>query len=328
MQHALATGLWLLGLLAAAAQAPLGRVERLSLFGSEYVRLDHWARANGGQFRWVTWGKEARVTLPSGTTVFRLHSTRVNLRGVETWLSKPIASSGGMLHAAATDFNTTLHPLLFPPKAPAGRVVRTIMLDPGHGGKDPGNKEGRRMEKEYTLILANEVRDLLTRAGFKVLLTRTADTLIERGTRPQMANQRKADLFISLHFNSADGPGGSAVQGAETYSLTPTSASSTHDRSGRVSRSILPGNRQDPRNTLLAWHIQKALVERAGCEDRGMKRARWDVLTTAEMPAALVEAAFMTNPTDARRIYEPAQRRKMAEAIVQGILAYKKTVER
>lgn len=328
MQRALATGLWLLGLLTAAAQAPLGRMERLSLVGTEYVRLDQWARANGGKFNWVTWGREARVTLPAGALTFTLHSTRITLRGIQTWLSKPVAAHGGTLYAAAADLNTTLHPLLFPPRAPAGQVVRTIMLDPGHGGKDPGNKEGRRMEKEYTLLLAREVRDLLVKAGFKVLLTRNADTLLDLETRPDLARRQKADLFLSLHFNSADGPGGAAVQGAETYALTPAWTASTNDPTGRGSKSTQPGNRFDARNTLLAWHIQKALVERGGSEDRGMKRARYAVLKTAEMPAALIEAAFMTHPADARRIYEPAQRRRMAEAIVSGILAYKKTVER
>jgi N-acetylmuramoyl-L-alanine amidase len=101
-----------------------------------------------------------------------------------------VAAHAGTLYAAAVDFNHTLHPLLFPPRAPAGQVVRTIMLDPGHGGKDPGNKEGRRMEKEYTLLLAREVRDLLVKAGFKVLLTRNADTLVDLENRNSPGGRR------------------------------------------------------------------------------------------------------------------------------------------
>jgi N-acetylmuramoyl-L-alanine amidase len=235
---------------------------------------------------------------------------------------------GSSAYVAAADFTGTIHPLRFPPRPALGRPVRTIILDPGHGGKDPGNQEGRRQEKQYTLQLAKDVRDLLTKAGFKVLLTRNSDTYIVPESRPLIARQRGADLLVSLHFNSADGPGGSAVRGAEVYCLTAANAYSTNDRGELGRREWLAGNRNDTRNLQLAYQIQKALVEKAGSEDRGVKRARFAVLKYAEMPAVLVEAAFMTNPGDARKIYDTAQRRALAQAIVDGVQAYKRLTER
>jgi N-acetylmuramoyl-L-alanine amidase len=328
MKFLLNAALLLAGLLTAAAQAPLSRMDRAWMFGAEYVQLDDWARANGGQARWTVPRHEAKVVLPAGSLAVSIDSRKITLKGIEVWLSAPVVLRGASAYVATADLMGTIHPLLFPPRPASGRPVRTIVLDPGHGGKDPGNQEGRRQEKQYTLQLANDVRDLLTKAGFKVWLTRSSDTYIIPESRPQIARQRGADLMISLHFNSADGPGGSAVRGAEVYCLTAANAYSTNDRGELGRRAWLPGNRNDTRNLQLAYQIQRALVEKADSEDRGVKRARFAVLKYAEMPSVLVEAAFMTNPGDARKIYDAAPRRALAQGIVDGVLAYKRLTER
>jgi len=319
-------GLFVSALLA-SAQAPLSRLERVTMFGAEYVRLDDWARANGGQCKWTIPKREARAVTPAGTLAVEVDARKVTLKGVHVWLSAPVVLRGASAWVATADFASTIHPLLFPTRAGAARPIKTIVLDPGHGGRDPGNKEGKRFEKTYTLQLAKEVRDLLTKAGFKVHLTRSWDTSVELNSRPALARQRGGDLFVSLHFNSADGPGAAAAKGAEVYCVTPANAYSTNDRGERGHRETQPGNRHDSRNVQLAYQIQKALVTRAGCEDRGVKRARFAVLRYAEMPAVLIEAAFMTNLADARKIYDPAQRRVLAQSIADGIAAYKRMVE-
>ena len=329
MKFVLNVALWLfVGLVTAAAQAPLSRMDRAWMFGAEYVQLDDWARANGGQVRWIVPRQELRVVLPSGSIGFLVDARRISLKGVHVWLSSPVVLRGTSAYVATADLTGTIHRLLFPPRPAPGRPVRTIVLDPGHGGKDPGNQEGRRQEKQYTLEFAKDVRDLLTKAGFRVVLTRSSDAYLAPESRPQIARQRGADLLISLHFNSADGPGGSAVRGSEVYCLTAANAYSTNDRAEAGRRDWLTGNRNDLRNLQLAYQIQKALVEKAGSEDRGVKRARFAVLKHAEMPAVLVEAAFMTNPGDARKIYDTAQRRALAQAIVDGVQAYKRLSER
>ena len=328
MKLAVHLGLFLAGLMAATVQAASGQPSRASMFGTEYIRLDDWARARGGQVRWVVPKHAAKVTLPAGTLDVTVDSRKVTLKGVNLWLAAPVVLRGTSAYVAQADLTGTIQPLLFPAKLSAARPVKTIALDAGHGGKDPGNLEGKRQEKQYTLLLVKDVRELLIKAGYKVCLTRASDTYIAPEVRPDLARQRGADLFVSLHFNSADAAGAAAVKGAEVFCLTPASAHSTNDRGERGATGAAPGNKHDTRNLLLAYHLQRALIGKAGAEDRGVKRARFAVLKNAEMPAVLIEAAFMTNAGDARKIYDPAQRRVLAQAIVDGIKAYQQAVQR
>jgi len=315
-------------LLAAAAQSQSGRLPRVTLFGNEYVRLDDWARANGGQVRWTVPKRDVKVSLANGSLSLSVDSRKADLRGTQIWLSVPVAFKNGSAYIGAVDVQATLNPVLYPVKSTPGRRLRHIVLDPGHGGRDPGNMEGRRQEKHYTLTFAKELGEMLVKAGFTVSFTRTKDVSLDLPERAAIARRRGADLFLSLHFNSADGPGGAAVKGAETYCMTPARASSTNARGEGAGAGAYPGNRSDAKNMLLAYQIQKSITEKLGVEDRGVKRARFWVLRDAEMPAALIEAGFMTNPSDARRIYEAPLRRQVAQAIVDGVLAYKRLVER
>lgn len=328
MKPAVCFGLLWLGLLTTVAQVPSSRLSRAFLFGSEYVRLDDWARVNGGQVRWTVPRQDIRVTLPSGTLSFSVDSRMASVKGTAVSLSLPVAFRNGYAYVGAVDVNGTLDPLLAPSKNPAGRKVKTIVIDPGHGGKDPGNQEGRRQEKQFTLLFARELRDLLTKAGFNVSLTRSSDVFLEPSDRPELAGRRGADLFISVHYNSVGSTGGSSVNGAETYCMTLPRTSSTNARGEGAGAGAYPGNRFDSRNVLLAYQIQKAITEKTGAEDRGVRRARFAVLRGATMPAVLVEAGFMTNPSDAKRIYDPVQRRQVAQAVVNGVLAYQRLVER
>jgi N-acetylmuramoyl-L-alanine amidase len=294
----------------------------------EYVSLDDWAKANDYQVTWPAPKREIRLANPSGQLEFTVDSRRVNLRGVTVWLSYAIAGRGGRAFISSRDLATAIHPILFPQRLSSARKVRSIVLDPGHGGKDPGNQEGRRKEKDFTLLLANEVAELLTKAGFAVSLTRDRDTFVELPSRPQVANRRNADLFVSLHFNSADGVGGSAVKGVEVFCMTPVRASSTNARGEGSGAGAYPGNRFDQKNALLGYQIQKALSDKGGLEDRGLKRARFAVLRDATMPAVLVEGGFMTSPTDSRRIYDSQQRKRLAQSLVDGIVEYRRLTER
>jgi len=328
MKPLICLGLLMTGLLAGLAQSPSSRIARVMLFGREYVRLDDWARAYGGQVRWSAPKQDVKVTLPSGTLALSVDSRKAMLAGTHIWLSAPVAYKDGLAYIGAIDVVTALNPILSPPRNLTGRKLKHIVIDPGHGGKDPGNQEGRRQEKQFTLLFANELKALLTKAGFSVSLTRTRDSSIDLPERPLVARRRGADLLLSIHFNSADGPGGANVKGAETFCMTPVRASSTNARGEGSGAGAYQGNRNDAKNMLLAYQIQKAITEKAGAEDRGVKRARFWVLRDAEMPAALIEAGFMTNPSDARRIYEAPLRRQTAQAIVDGVLAYKRIVER
>src|SRR6185295_1593608 len=96
----------------------------------------------------------------------------------------------GGAYIPALDLTTTVQPVLFAAKDASAKPIRTIVLDPGHGGKDPGNREGGQQEKKYTLLLANELSGLLKKAGFNVSLTRNYDTFIELEDRATTARRR------------------------------------------------------------------------------------------------------------------------------------------
>ena len=203
------------------------------------------------------------------------------------------------------------------------KTLKTICLDPGHGGKDTGNHTFWHSEKTYTLALASELRDQLQKAGFNVVLTRTKDTYVELSDRVALANRRGADLFVSLHFNATE-TGSTDVEGPETYCITPVGASSTNARGEGSDHGSTVANRNGDESLLFAYQVQKSLVQNLNIEDRGVRHARFAVLCDAKMPAILIEGGYMTHPVEGKKIYDAAYRRQMAQAIVRGILAYQK----
>lgn len=314
-------------LLPVAAQHSLSKLERISISGTEHIRLEDWGRANNFQAMWVVPRQEFKLIRSSATLAFTVDSARMVINGIHVWLSAPVALRNGSAWVAAIDLTTALQPVLFPSKNWGGKTIKTVVLDPGHGGKDPGYHEGKQQEKKYTLLLAKEVSDVLNKAGLKASLTRTSDTALELPSRPDVARRRGADLFVSLHFNSAEGAGGSAVKGAEVYCITPARTSSTNARGEGAGAGAYPGNQFDAKSMLLGYQIQKSLVKNLSVEDRGVRRARFAVLRSAEMPAVLIEGGFMTNPAEGKKISDPAYRHQMAQAIVDGVRAYKNLVE-
>jgi len=327
MKVTILLGLLWLNLVTAAAPSLSSKPNHLPISGTEPVRLEDWARANGLQCRWTTPKQELKINNSVSALVFTVDSRKCSINGIQVWLSAPVAMHNGAAWIASVDLATAVRPVLFSSKSSPGKVIKNIVLDPGHGGKDPGNRESKQQEKRYTLLLAKELADLLSKAGFKVSLTRNSDSFVELPNRPEIARRRGADLFVSLHFNSADGAGGSSVQGTEIYCLTPAYTSSTNARGEGANTGSYPGNRFDAKNMLLAYQIQKALVKNLSVEDRGVRRARFAVLRSAEMPAVLIEGGFMTHPAESKKIYDAVYRQLMAQTIADGVLAYKRAVE-
>ncbi len=317
--------LWLTSVLAVPAQSSLVKLERFDLFGHQYVRVADWAAANKFDLKWLRPDEELEVKSAGFKLVFTVDSRKAEINGVTVWLSINVAKRNGTMYVSPLDLLTIIHPVLFPPKNTVGEKIRTICLDAGHGGKDPGNQSGKSQEKKLTLLLAQELQKQLKDAGFKVVLTRAEDTFVHLANRPASANKRRADLFLSLHFNAAEGSG---ARGVETYCLTPAHASSTNARGEGASTGAYPGNKLNDKNMVLAYQMQKALVKNLGAEDRGVRRARFAVLKSPEMPTVLIESGFMTDPGDLKKILDPSYRKKLARAILDGLQAYKKIVER
>jgi N-acetylmuramoyl-L-alanine amidase len=322
MKHQMRFGAVILFILTAAAQAGLKNLERVSVSGSDYVRMAEWAENSGLTIKWTRKDPDIGLSGAGEHMGFAVDSRKAEVDGVTVWLSLPVVNRSGTALISLADLRTTLEPLLFPRKSDAR--VQTICLDAGHGGKDTGEADHHNFEKQYTLLLARQVEALLKDEGFNVVMTRARDEFVELPDRPLIASRHGADLFVSMHYNSAT----TDVRGVEVYCLTPAGMNSSDVGGGKSPQSSDTGNAHDERNALLAYEVQRSITRTLPVEDRGMKRSRFEVLREARMPAILVEGGFMSQREDAKNIYDAAFRKRMARAIVDGILAYKRAVEK
>ncbi|MEW5899826.1 MAG: N-acetylmuramoyl-L-alanine amidase, partial [Bacillota bacterium] len=180
-----------------------------------------------------------------------------------------------------------------------------IALDPGHGGADPGAIGGTLglQEKVINYDVARRAAGLLTAYGARVVLTRSGDYEVDLYARPEKANSAGADLFVSIHMNANTS---AQLSGTTTY----------------YARSSANGAERLAKSRRLAEHIQSALVSALRLEDKGVRQADFVVIREAAMPAALIEAAFLSNPAEERLMATEQFRENTARAIVQGIGAY------
>jgi N-acetylmuramoyl-L-alanine amidase len=196
------------------------------------------------------------------------------------------------------------------------------VIDPGHGGTSSMGTHSvldGRQEKEFTLDWALRIRALLATNGWTVWLTRTNDSDLAISNRVAFAEAHRAEVFISLHFNSAapDRRQG----GVETYCLTPSGMPSTLTRGYSDNWSDrYPNNAFDEENIQLAVNLHAALLRASGEDDRGIRRARFmSVLCGQRRPAVLLEGGFLSNPDEARKIERPEFRQQLAEAVANAL---------
>jgi N-acetylmuramoyl-L-alanine amidase len=233
-----------------------------------------------------------------------------------------------------------------PPRIPSPAIAPLkVVIDPGHGGKDPGARgPGGLLEKTVVLAIAKHVASRLREdLGASVVLTRTRDVFVSLGARTALANAERADLFISIHANASTTP---SLAGVETYYLENTNDRATlrlaamenglrlisdvarkddEDLTYILSDLVQQGKLQD--SIALARVLHRGLVERLGREyrdvvDLGVKRGPFYVLVGAYMPCALVEVAFLTNRVEGRRLGQDRYRRHIADGLVNGVRRY------
>lgn len=278
---------------------------------------------------WMSPQKELQLTSPRGARLdFVAGSREIRINGRRVFLGEPVELERRQLFISRIDFETTVRPILSPASRPSPGPIRTIMIDPGHGGRDPGTRNPLLglEEKELTLAVAFRLRDLLRRQGFRVELTRETDTFVALEERAARANAAKADLFISIHFNAVGNP---AVHGTETYILTPRAHRST-GQSGATPGDLAenPGNDHDHWNALLGFLVHRQLLSDLGSFDRGLKRARFQVLREVNCPAVLVEAGYVSHPAEAARLATAEYQEELARSLAQAIQSYRRATER
>jgi N-acetylmuramoyl-L-alanine amidase len=223
--------------------------------------------------------------------------------------------------------------------------IRRIVVDPGHGGGDEGTKTPTGLvEKEITLDVARRLAERLRRAGFETTLTRDGDERVVLRDRVRLANQRAADLFVSIHVNWFED--GRANRGIETYFLGPSDdpfitrlASAENLESGysmadvkRLLEGVYSDFRQE-QSRALAAAVQRRLVRSVRelspeVRDRGVKSAPFLVLVETGMPAILAEVSSLSNVEEASLLADPAYRDRLAQAIFEGIQSYSHSVRK
>ena len=217
-----------------------------------------------------------------------------------------------------------------------GLSGKTIVIDPGHGGKDPGAMSQTRREKQIVLSLSKTLRDILIKEGYQVRLTRETDVYIPIRKRTQFATDQKADLFISIHANASLS---AKASGIETYYLALVSDESARITAMRENVGAkynmkelnalvgrIPKERKSTESRRLAELIQAQLTSGKQVRDRGVKHAPFVVLIGAKVPAVLVEVGFISNPTEGKKLTTKAYQHQLATAIAKGIEQYIKSI--
>ncbi|MEO6567355.1 MAG: N-acetylmuramoyl-L-alanine amidase [Opitutaceae bacterium] len=299
------------------------------LFGTEYVDARAFAAHHALTAKWLVPGEKLRLENPWTTLDLAVDSLELRLNDLRLFLFQPAIAHNGTLLLGSGDIENTLSLILAPKLAGAAPPLRTIAIDAGHGGNDPGNqnKSLKLDEKVFTLDVAKRLEQLLKQQGFHVVMTRTRDHAVTLEDRTAIAAKARADLFVSIHFNSFTRD---SVQGSEIYVMTPRGQRSSPEaeRDDRMVTTAYPSNRYDNWNVLLGYHMHRQIVSLLKEPDRGLKHFRYSVLRTAECPAVLVEAAFLSNPVEGRKVAIPAYRQEIAAAVAAGIKAYAASLDR
>lgn len=231
----------------------------------------------------------------SGDSLWKISvATKVSVQDLMTFnnLTTSVIYVGQQLKLKPTNMNTIL----------AGR---TVVLDAGHGGKDPGAMANGLREKDINLSVTLKVKTLLEQSGARVVLSRSDDTYIPYDGRYLLASKTKGDIFLSIHSNSSTSPN---PYGSETYySKVPYN----HESNPYPNESIK-----------LASLIETNFAMKTNSKNLGVKDAGFIVIRKNTVPAALIELAFISNPTDAGKLASATFQQQAAEGIYQGIVEY------
>lgn len=199
----------------------------------------------------------------------------------------------------------------------------TVVLDPGHGGRDDGAKVRGLVEKDLTLDVALRAEKLFQTYGFPTVLTRRDDSRVGLSARAEIGNRYENSVFISIHFNQS---GHSPASGVETfYATEKIGPDNPWSWVGFFNSPEIP-DADD--GEALAGYIQAALVSRTEAQNRGIMPRPLHVVRRVRAPAVLVEGGFLSNAFDARLISTPEYRDRLAAAIVEGVISFQKTQPR
>lgn len=218
---------------------------------------------------------------------------------------------------------------------------KIIVIDAGHGGKDSGAVSGKLQEKIIVAQIAKKVGINLKKRGYKVFYTRSKDVFVNLRTRTAMANQAKADIFVSIHANAAPSKSSaSKMQGIETYFLSPSRSERSKKVAALENNGDIGDMNQFSKQTFLnflnrekivaanklAIDVQKYMLDsvqkKFSANDGGVREAPFWVLVGATMPSILIEVGYITHPQEGPNIADDKYQNALAKGISDGIVAY------
>ena len=265
-------------------------------------------------------GSQVILSSKNNKIIFKKNSKLIYINGIKFYLNFGILEYKLDLYASEIDCKNVLYPQ-FLGKQQVFKPVRTIVIDPGHGGKDTGTYFGRLKEKDFNLRFSKLLREYLEGSGFIVYLTRNSDTYPSFKYRQELARKISADIFISIHINSS--PKSRSTSGIETYRLTPPDAPSFGRRNLRSSKK--PYDLWHWNNTNLALAVQENLVRYTGANDRGVKSANFVILKHPYCPSVLIELGFLSHSREAKYLFSLAYQKSLAYGITKGLIEYAET---
>jgi len=327
--------------LAGCATVPSGGIPTFTIRGASYVPLDAVCASRGIHPDYDALTRTVAVSRNSAALRFQVGRGDLLVNGDFAPLSSPVALYRGMV-VIPLELRRRIDEL-FPEEtvsSGAFRRLRKVVVDAGHGGKDPGatGPHGVR-EKDVVLDIARKLRDGLKKEDIEVVMTRDSDTFIPLETRAQVANKNGVDLFVSIHANANRTR---SLKGFEVYYISP--AVSDNKRAVATAKNIRPNFDADcfASQSLdlkaIIWDMTYAYDRRESIELSrticramggvpdikvlGVKNANFSVLRGSTMPAVLVEVGFLSNPAEESLIASEPYRRKLAERIKEGIRYY------
>jgi N-acetylmuramoyl-L-alanine amidase len=315
---------WFLALISSLSAAPAVSWDVAKIEGRDYVSLD-----SIRQFYNFT-----KLTRSGSSVVLEKEKVEMKLsvggneclmNNVKFIFSHPVATLGSKLYVSRVDLAKLIEPVLRPNIIKNAGDFRTVILDPGHGGKDPGATNPYGTEANYNLKIAGMVKTRLEAKGYKVLMTRNSNQYLSLQERVDFANAvKERAIFISIHFNS----GGRAARGVETFTLSPPGVSHYGRNFRPDDNQSRTGNENDSANIALATSVHVRALQHLGKNtvDRGIKRARFSVLSGVRHPAILLEGGFLSHPYEARLIENSSYQNALSNGIVDAVVRYHKAV--
>ena len=325
----------------------------------QYVPLIRLCEVYGIDCKWDSYMRTAILT-KNGRVVLRAGSDRILVNGNDKKLSSPVVFTNGIVFVPISFVRNDLGiivmaarlekaPERIPAYKPSGRyTIRTIVIDPGHGGRDAGavSRRLRLKEKDFNLSISKKVKSILEENGIKVIITRDSDVFIPLQDRVRMANSSGADLFISVHVNASRSR---LMNGFECYYLSETTDDNSRatealenasfksdegavamEHSKGLDKTLwdmaLTENRRE--SAELATQICNTVENNLVTRNRGTKTARFYVLKWTRIPSVLVETGYISNKFEELKFRDKTYIDRLADTIAKGILAYRDKYER